>query len=446
MVTKNFVQFINHASILVSNSNKSILTDPWYSGSVFDNGWNLLFENSTEKIIEILQTVDYIWISHEHPDHFSIKFIKDYEKVLKERNIKFIFQKTKDKRVVSFLKKMKFETLELENNKLLNIDKNFSLKIQKCDFYDSALILKINDKTIFNINDCPLKSKSDIEGFKKKYGQCDYLFTQFSYAAWKGGKNNSGWRDFAAREKIQTLKNQSEIFGSKFTIPFASFIKFSDNYNNYLNDSINTPNIIIKKCKDLNSKIIFLEPYQIFDLDNPKEDTQGYNFWNKIYENRINFDTISNNKIYEFETLKESFNIYQKRIFENNSKSLIFILSKLKFFQFFQPIIIELKDINKIIEVDIANNIFKEVNKEPDIEMYSRSLNLIFIQDFGFDTLTVNGCFEERKKNAFAKISKCFAIGNLNNLGIRLNYLIIFNISVIILFLKKLLYIKKKLA
>ena len=66
--------------------------------------------------------------------------------------------------------------------------------------------------------------------------------------------------------------------------------------------------------------------------------------------------------------------------------------------------------------------------------MYSRSLNLIFIQDFGFDTLTVNGCFEERKKNAFAKISKCFAIGNLNNLGIRLNYLIIFNISAIISF------------
>ena len=111
-------------------------------------------------------------------------------KKLKE-NIKFVFQKTKDKRVISFLKKMKFETLELENNKLFNLDKNFSLKIQKCDFYDSALILKINDKTIFNINDCPIKSKSDIEGFKRKYGKCDYLFTQFSYAAWKGGKNNT---------------------------------------------------------------------------------------------------------------------------------------------------------------------------------------------------------------------------------------------------------------
>ena len=78
--------------------------------------------------------------------------------------------------------------------------------------------------------------------------------------------------------------------------------------------------------------------------------------------------------------------------------------------------------------------------------MFSKSLYLIFKQDFGFDTLTVNGCFEEKKKNAFTKMSKSFAIGNLNNLGINLDYKIIFNYSVIILFLKKLFYIKKKIV
>ena len=78
--------------------------------------------------------------------------------------------------------------------------------------------------------------------------------------------------------------------------------------------------------------------------------------------------------------------------------------------------------------------------------MYSRSLNLIFLQDFGFDTLTVNGCFEERKKNGFLKMSKCFAIGNLNNLGIKLNYKIFLNFNVIFLFIKKIFLIKKKLV
>ena len=77
--------------------------------------------------------------------------------------------------------------------------------------------------------------------------------------------------------------------------------------------------------------------------------------------------------------------------------------------------------------------------------MYSKSLYLIFNQDFGFDTLTVNGCFEEKSKNSFLKLSKNFAIGNLNNLGINLNLGIILNISLILLFLRKLTYVKKNL-
>ena len=443
---KNFVQFVNHASIIVSNSNKSILTDPWYSGAVFDNGWNLLYENSKEKIRELLTKVDYIWFSHEHPDHFSINFLNDYEDFLKQRKIKFIFQKTDDQRVVSFLKMKKFEFIELPNNKEFHIDHNFSLKIQRTDFYDSALILKINNKKIFNLNDCPLKSKSEIKSFKKKYGECDFLFTQFSYAAWKGGIDNIDWRKYAAEEKIQTLKYQSEILSSKFTIPFASFIKFSDNYNKYLNDSINKPRTILEKCKNIKSKIMFLAPYQIIDLDNPIVENKGYEFWDNIYENKSNFKVKSVNKTYELESLNKAFDLYKERIFSKNSKSLIVLLSKLKFLQFFQPIIIKLKDLDIVIKVDIANNIFEKIDLKPDIEMYSRSLNLIFKQDFGFDTLTVNGCFEERKKNAFTKMSKSLAIGNLNNLGIKLNYKIIFNISVIVLFLKKLIYIKKKLA
>ena len=113
---------------------------------------------------------------------------------------------------------------------------------------------------------------------------------------------------------------------------------------------------------------------------------------------------------------------------------------------FFQPIVIRLKDLGIDIKIDLVNDIFEEVHDQPEIEMNSRSLYLIFKQDFGFDTLTVNGCFEEIKKNSFTKISKIFAIGNLNNLGIKLNYKIIFNTSIIILFLKKLIYIKKKIA
>ena len=56
------------------------------------------------------------------------------------------------------------------------------------------------------------------------------MLTQFSYAGWKGGKNNLAWRKLAAKEKIEALKLQSKIFNSKITIPFLTSIKTSHKY------------------------------------------------------------------------------------------------------------------------------------------------------------------------------------------------------------------------
>ena len=59
-------------------------------------------------------------------------------------------------------------------------------KIKKCDFYESALIINLNGKKIFNLNDCPLKTKSEISNLKKAW-KCDFFYS-IDYAAWKGGR------------------------------------------------------------------------------------------------------------------------------------------------------------------------------------------------------------------------------------------------------------------
>ena len=77
-------------------------------------------------------------------------------------------------------------------------------------------------------------------------------------------------------------------------------------------------------------------------------------------------------------------------------------------------------------------------DEDPDVEMHSESLNLIFRSDFGFDTLTVNGCFAERKMGGFSRMTKCLALGNLNNLGIRLSWGLIFNPAILLMFMRRL--------
>ena len=79
---------------------------------------------------------------------------------------------------------------------------------------------------------------------------------------------------------------------------------------------------------------------------------------------------------------------------------------------------ISLQDINEIVEIDLVNGKIQLSKKKPDVEMNSKSLYLIFTQGYGYDTLTVNGCFEELNNNGFVKMTQSLALGNLNNMGV----------------------------
>ena len=157
MENKTEIQFINHASVLVKNGGIKLLSDPWYQGDAFHKGWNLIHELSDEEILNLLEEVTHIWISHEHPDHFSIMFFKKFGKILKEKNIEIIFQDTKDKRVESFLSKSGYELKVIKFNSWISLSKDFDILCIKDGFYDSGLAIKTNDKVILNLNDCEVK-------------------------------------------------------------------------------------------------------------------------------------------------------------------------------------------------------------------------------------------------------------------------------------------------
>jgi UDP-MurNAc hydroxylase len=54
------IKFVNHASVLVSHGNIRLLSDPWYFGSAFADGWNLLYENSDAEIMAVLECTTHI--------------------------------------------------------------------------------------------------------------------------------------------------------------------------------------------------------------------------------------------------------------------------------------------------------------------------------------------------------------------------------------------------
>ena len=390
---RSTVKLINHASAKINVDGISIISDPWYDGSVFHKGWKLIHELPVNETIKHLEKTDYIYVSHEHPDHFSPGFFfnKEYKKILEKNKTKILFQETKDKRVLNFLVKNGFEVIEVPNKKYINLKNNVKIKIVKFGYIDSALIIEGSKDKILNLNDCPLNDIDEIRKFKKEHGRFDLLLTQFSYAAWKGNKDNKEYRQNAASEKIKTLINQYNILECKKVIPFASFIYFSNKLNKFMNDEINKPHLFQESLKSKIDSIILApgEEQYISDLVQKQD---SLDFWKNKYDmiNNLPLDTFD--KSVDFETLKNEYIKYKNKILEINSKFLIYFSSKIKFLKFFQPINIFLLDHKKYYEYSLIDGFKVTKNTNSDISMHSESLLFIFKNDFGYDTLTVNGC------------------------------------------------------
>ena len=434
------IEFINHASVLITHNNIGVLSDPWYKGPVFHNGWRLIHEKKETEITKILEKTTHIYISHEHPDHFDVSFFNSSNniEILKRNNIKVIFQFTKDKRVINFLKSKEITVHEFKKNESVKLSADVTAQIIKHDFYDSSLTITTPDAKILNLNDAPMRSENQIKSFKKKYGNFDILLTQFSYAAWKGGKKNKSYREQAAMEKILHIEKQASILNCKTVIPFASFIYFSNEINFYMNDSINTPKLLKKHFnnKNYNYDVIIFEPGEIQKVGYLKQNDNSIEFWNKEYQNLNQKKKDRYIESITEEDLKSHFNIYRNKIFKKNSKFLIYFLSWIKIFNLFQPINIYLQDHKRKYTYSILNGLVRNNSEIIDISMHSKSLSFIFKNEFGFDTLSVNGCFES-SENGFSKSAKTLSIGSLNALGFNLGLSLFFKPSLIFLFFSK---------
>jgi len=442
---KTSIQFINHASVIIKGTKISLLSDPWYQGDAFHKGWNLLYELSDDEIINILNKITHIWISHEHPDHFSVSFFKKFSRQISERKIKILFQYTKDKRIVGFLENLLLEYVELSDNVTIKLDERFSVTCIKDGFYDSALLVNNEGEKILNLNDCEVTNTSKAKEIFSKTGELDVLLTQFSYAAWKGGIANKEWRSQAAFEKLNAIDLQISIFSPKIVIPFASFFYFSNKENFYLNDSNNKPIDIINRFKECKAKIIIMKPNDfVEDYFEDFSNKKAIEFWDQLYCD-VSAKKKNTYEIINYEVINKSFVNYCTRISRKNNMSFVGVIRAISPISFFKPVIVKILDLNITVKFDYVTKKIDQSKEAPMICLNSESLNFLFNNSFGFDTLTVNGCFEEGHVGGFVAATKSLAIENLNNLGIYVNTSLIFNFSVIKKFIISLYRVKRKI-
>jgi len=426
------ITLINHACVKLSLGGVTILCDPWLSGPAFNQGWDLLIKTPMS-LDAVMEGVTHIWVSHEHPDHFVPKFFADIAP--RYGTLPVLFQQTRDKRIKSFLQARGFDVTELPNRRAQTID-GVRITCGVSEFYDSWLHLTDGTGSILNLNDCAEGDDAELRAIARLIGPVDVLLTQFSYAAWKGGRANAQFREVAARRKLETIAAQVHALKPRHVLPFASFVYFSNEENSYLNDHINRPADAAAAIAEAGSQPAILFPGETWDAEKPHDNAPALAAFDTVYGTLDTLPLRPPGESAPLQRLAQEFAKYRERAFQQNSQALIKLLRRLPVLGAFHPVIIRLTDLGTTVSVSIVDG-FAVATGTEDVAMHSSSLSFLFNNPFGFDTLTVNGRFEATPEG-FGKMTKSLAIGSLNAMGLAVSPKLVMNLKVVLMLLRRL--------
>ena len=386
------LQFLNHSSLILTTPKTKVLCDPWFKGTAFSDGWSLLYDNS-HNINEL--EFDYIWMSHEHPDHFSTPTLRELNK-----SCTFLFQETKDKKVKKYLEEKGHSVIELKNKEETKIG-DLKITCIVCDGFDSSLLVKYPDgKVLLNINDA--MALDDIEVDK-----VDLLTFQYSYANWAGNKGDRKIPKYL--QSIIDDKNDKAIAKFKPTaiMAFASFVYFSHEENFYWNDN-NWIDHVFNKYRYNQSTLIFPKPDQsisLYKLDKGNyvnKNKSAKTFWKDKHKNLTIKDKV---KPLSLDQIEDRYLKFNKKLNEENTIDSDLFLN------------IKITDIDKTIKVGLVETSFEVVDEEEMISVSSETAGFLFTQLFARGTVCVNSRVSFNYKTAH-KFFLFFFIPYANNIGI----------------------------
>ena len=249
-----------------------ILCDPWLSGPAFNNGWDLLIKTPMD-LDAVMAGVTHIWVSHEHPDHFVPKFFIDIS-ARHGKSIPVLFQETRDRRMKSFIESRGFDVIELPDRREQTIG-GVRVICGVSEFYDSWLHVRDGTHRCSISTTAPRATRPSCARSRALTGPIDMLLTQFSYAAWKGGRVECAFpRSSPRARKLETIAAQVHALKPRHVVPFASFVYFSNEENSYLNDHINRPADAAAAIAEAGAAPLILFPGESWDAGAPHDNAR----------------------------------------------------------------------------------------------------------------------------------------------------------------------------
>ncbi len=397
--------FLGHAGFDFRYEGVRLIVDPWLVGNAFDNGWELLFPPPAFDG----EAVTHLWVSHEHPDHFSppsLRLLTPDQRT----NITCIIQRAEDARVADYLRKQGFKAVlevdETQPTELKNRDGQTvgSITTLPWSMGDSCHLLTLGQIKVLNTNDCLFENADQFQTALNRLGaegqSIDLLTSQFSYASWTGNPSERTERRDFARRKLDGLLRQVKVAQPKYVFPCASYVVFAHEENLYLNDEINDVGRVCAAIEPTGAIPILMENGATRSLD-----PEGFAAMHadvtaiskKVADevDRVRGGAraaLRSESVPAEELLKQAIDGL-RRLQDGTSKIDFAIMQRQ-----LPRAAFELRDHDVVLVVDklVGARLEPKGSVVADVLIGSEALQYAFKNDFGFETLLVNGRFEKR--------------------------------------------------
>jgi UDP-MurNAc hydroxylase len=371
------IRLMAHASVLIEGDDFALLTDPWFTGTSFNESWGLIKEPDPDEVQAALHGVTHLFISHEHPDHFHVPTLRALPADLKNECV-VIVQELHDGRMIDALRAFGFKhIIPIRHRQTFDLGRATAYLYQVAPV-DSAMAVIEPSGTVLNLNDTDL-SKSDIRRIHGDIGSPQVLLNQFSIATYGGGEIAS--LDKYADEIISAMIFEHQSFGAEVTIPFASYSYFRTCENYWVNDHRNSVAKAAQRMDAAGCRLVVLAPNESWLMGTAHDNSAALAFWR---EAEINLPEPAPIRIVSPQSLLDSAQACHSRLVEHFGQISLRLIGPIRFW---------ISDLDSAVTLSAKGaSLSSDIREEEcHVSASADALCFAFGNSFGMQTLSISG-------------------------------------------------------
>lgn len=229
---------IGHSTLFIETSGPTILVDPWFSGSCYWRSW--WHFPPTGEVDPAWLRPDYVYITHDHFDHFHYPTIRRLDRATKVLVPRFGIDF-----MVGEFRRLGFpDVTELKHGKATELAPSVTVASYQYGFDDTLLAVRDGDAVVFDVNDCKIRGKP-LERLVRSFGRPDVVLKSHSFA--QGYPNCYEADDPADLGRISRQTFVDDFSDAvdetrpRFAIPFASMVGLLHPESRHCNQHLITP-------------------------------------------------------------------------------------------------------------------------------------------------------------------------------------------------------------